>query len=388
MSKILAVCHSVGDTQVILESAKEMAKNAIHTSILVVGSAAKTKVEAYLKTLNTSEEQSIFMLDIDEKLPEIKPISKNISILDENSIEQLSEKIKLSEYAGLLIGTPSYAMVDKQCDIPEQLLTQWGKTLPSAVVSDYAFYDPQHHIVTHSWFKNATKFLVPFAKAKEAFGQTENTNTIVVGHPTVDAAKKLYRQWVLERKEELDSRIETVKSNLKLQPDQKFIFVAGGKAGDEAMIQALAQTCKSYPKIQIFLGMHPAAETSYLSAIEKLIENCEQIRFMPKNISTDEAVYVANGVITVSSMVGTTASACTKLAAFYQEDKLSDDISIPFIVADSDLAQFCSTPNDFLPFYKRVMERSAVITESDLVSTTSASENIANEMQSLVKMTK
>jgi hypothetical protein len=388
MSKLLAVCHSIGDSQVIFESAKEMAKDQIETTILVIGSASRSKIQALVSGLPDSEKSKIAMLDLDEILPDLRPIQNNHLTLNETSLERLTDKVDVSQYSGLLIGTPSYVKASEQCDIPEQLLTQWGKTLQSAVVSDYAFFDPNHHLAKHRWFEKAKKFLLPFAKAKLAFG-VDDKNSAVVGHPSIDAAKKLYQQWIRDRIEDKDPRILDVKSKLGIQDDQKFIFVAGGKADDEAMIKALAQTCKTHPEIQIFLGMHPAASQDYLSSLQEIInENTveQQIKFMPKGaVTTDEAVYAADGVFTVSSTVGTTAGACGKLVAFYQEGKSSDDISIPYIVSDCSSAHFYSSNKELLTHYQRVKEGSSCIQEANVELETTAAQNIAKEMKLLMK---
>lgn len=381
MAKVLAVSHSIGDSQVIFESAKELAKDGTETTILVVGQAARGKIDALLKA---SQSDFITMIDLDETLPESQPIKNNQLTLSLSDIAQLTEAIDVQSYSALLMGTPSYVKVEEQSEIQQQLLNAWSCIIHSTVVSDYAFYDPNHHLASRRWFEKASKFLLPFSKAKDSYGVSEE-QAVIVGHTSVDATKSLYAAWINERINDLDPKIRSVRDRLGIQEHEKFIFVAAGKAGDEDMVKALANTCKEYPAIKIYLGMHPAADASYLETIQQIIiqNNLQnQMLFVPKGlVTTDEAVYAADGVMTVSSTVGTTAGACGKPVAFYQEGKSQFDSSVPYIVADCDSVTFCTSSEQLLPFYTQIMSRSNKIAAENVALGTTAAEKIATEIK-------
>ncbi len=392
--QLLAVCHSVGDSQVIFETAKEMLKleKSVSTTILVVGTAARQKINALLTELTAKEASFIKLLDIDELLSETLPIKNNALNLDAAAIQQLTQAVHIESFNALLVGTPSYAKADEQCSIPEQLLTAWSPLLHSTVVSDYAFYDPAHLLAKNRWFSKAKEFFLPFSKAKTAYDVTDDMAT-VVGHPAIDAAKKLYHNWAQERvikdEKEYDQRYIDIRNKLDLKTDEKFIFVAAGKAGDEELLKALTQVVKTYPKIKIFFGMHPAASEEYLTSLQQQIDTAgctEQVKILPKGkVTTDEAVYAAEGVMTVSSTVGTVAATCGKLAAFYQEGKKQEDPSIPYIVADSDLAIFSTEHKELLSFFERVSQSQGLMSKDKLVCETTAAENIAKRLSLAMK---
>lgn len=402
MSHLLSICHSVGDSNIIKETAKELAKYSIQTTILVVGAAARNNIIALLNPLEGNKEnplpEFISMLDLDELLPDIKPIENKLLELKDNQIKELSEKLNIQKFSALLVGTPSYIQENEQCEIPEQLLAKFGSELHSAVVSDYAFYDPKHHLATHKWFNMAKEFFVPFEKALFAFGlksekeeTTKSIQTVVVGHPSVDAAKMLYQGWLSQNlnDEGQDQKRNAIREKLELRAQQKFIFVAGGKAADEAMIKALASTCQKFPDIQIILGMHPASTAEYFSSIQSIIDENNvqnQIKFIPKSVSTEEAVYAADGVLTVTSTVGTTAASCEKLVAFYQENESEDSATVPYIVDESDKAIFCTEQNQLLSFYQSVKDNSKPMTMKDVALGETAAEKIARGMRTLMNI--
>lgn len=387
MSKLLAVCHSVGDCQVVFETAKELASQHLLTSILTVGAAARSKIQALLEGFNNEASKLISVIDIDDILPESSPIKQNALSLNDSDIKLLTEKIDIENFSALLVGTPSYVNASVQCHIPEQLLTAWAPILHSTVISDYAFYDPEHSLSKNRWFMKAKQFLLPFTKAIEAFKASPET-TAVVGHPSVDASKALYLSWTKERVNGYDERFAAIREKLHIDHSEKFVFVAAGKAGDEAMVEALTKVIRLFPNIKVNLGMHPAATEAYLKSIEQIIidAKCDkQIKILPKGlVTTDEAVYAAEGVITVSSTVGTQAAACGRLSAFYQEGKKSDDPSVPYVVAEG-LATFHAQAVELVPFFLKVNESQGLMLETNLTTTTSAAKHIASKLSPFMK---
>ncbi len=153
------------------------------------------------------------------------------------------------------------------------------------------------------------------------------------------------------------------------------------------MVRALANTCQQFPQIQIRLGMHPFASNEYLSSIQTIIDENkahDQMKFMNKSVNTDEAVYAADGVMTVSSTVGTTAAACGKLVAFYQENATINSPSIPYIVDDCAKAIFCTEQNHLLSFYETVKADSKPMAKEDVVFTEAAADKISRAMMKLM----
>jgi hypothetical protein len=385
-NKILAVCTSVGDTQGIIFSAKELACKKIKSDILVVGEAAQKKMkESHLSDL---EKEYITFLDLDEILNKTSPIANKILKLSKEDIKDIEKSIFIKDYDGLLVGTPSYTKVDEQSEIPEQLLRLFAPYLPSAVVSDYGFYDKDHHVNTRRWFNIADKLLVPFGKAIEVM-KTNILKAIPVGHPSIDDMREKFVSWIKERNDEKnDTNIHATREKLGIETDQKFIFVAGGKADDEEMVKALLNTCQKFPKIKIRMGVHPAADSAYLEKLNKMIDDAKcnkQFTILEKGvITTDEAVYASNGVLTVSSTVGTAAAACTKPVGFYQPGKKLIDDSLPYAIGEYNNAGLYTNEEDLLLFFKKVKETTEEIPLKDLVGSGKAAENIANEVQKLI----
>lgn len=387
MPHLLAVCHSVGDSQVIFESAKEMSNQGVITSILTVGNTAKNKIQELLQKQQGNAAKLISIIDIDQILPESSPIKHNLLSLDKNDIEQLTKHLKITQFNALLIGTPSYIKASEQCEIPEQLLTAWAPLVHSTVVSDYAFYDPEHTLSKNRWFLKAQQFLLPFTKALDAF-KAPKESTAIVGHPSVDASKALYLSWANERTNGHDKRFTSVREKLQILNTEKFVFVAAGKAGDEAIVEALTKVIKLFPNIKVGFGMHPGASEDYLKRIEQIIVDAKcdkQLRILPKGlVSTDEAVYAAEGVMTVSSTVGTQAAACAKLTAFYQEGKQKDDPSIPYIVNEG-FATLHTQAVELVPFFLKVNESQGLMLKTNLTTTSTAAKNVAEKLYPILK---
>lgn len=386
MPNLLAICHSVGDSAIIIEIAKKLAEESIKTTILFVGSAARKRIECEKKL----PVDFIDVLDLDESLPDVKPIAHSYLKLEETEMRELINKLDVKKFDAVLVGTPSYVKKNEQCDIPEQLLIEISKVIYSVVVSDYTFYDPEHHLATRKWFNRAKKFLVPFEKAIAAFGlksekKTNELQTIVVGHPSIDAVKVLYQNWFSQSQsdESCEQKRNGIREKSNVQFKDKFLFVAGGKAGDEAMIRALANICEQFLEIQIRIGMHPAATKEYLFDIQKIIDENkrqDQIAFLPELTNTYEAVFAADGVMTVSSTVGTIAADCDKFVSFYQEGVPEESLIIPYIV-DGKKAFLHTKKDQLYSFFQLVKESSKPMTEKNVALEGTAVEKIVNELR-------
>lgn len=387
MSKrILAICHSAGDSQAIISTAKSLSSKKISTTVLVIGKMAKTKVSEELEQTKNAESPYLDMLDID-LLCEEKPIQNDLLKLSGTDLEKLIQAIENKKFDGLLVGTPSYVSPDKQTIIPQQILERLSTGLPSAVFSDYAFYEDKHTLSKDKWFNLATKFLVPFKKAIEAF-KANHENTVVVGLPAIDSLKLKYAPWVENEPQTREAILKKLAS-AKLDTAHPFVFVAGGKAGDEDLIEALAIASKEVPDLKIYIGVHPAAEHSYIAKLQTIIDQHQKNNIMsilPKgSIETDEAVYLSQGVISVSSTVSTTTAACGKLAAYFQQDKNPEDSSVPYIVADRHNARFYSTRNELITFLKEAKAASYKINANQVIVHKSASDNIADTIEDMLE---
>ncbi len=383
--KLLAICHSAGDTQPILSAAKILADRDVHTSILVIGQAAKDQITQALKTF-TKNQLNISLVDID-KLCEEKPIENKLLSLSDKQLESLTQDLQKSAFDGLLVGTPSYILVDQQSQIPKQILEKLAPHLPSAVFSDYAFYDPLHTLSKDKWFSLADKFLVPFKKAIGVF-KADPDKTEVVGHPAIDNMKTKYAHWLKDEKVILDT-IHQKMNQIDLDSSQPFVFVAGGKAGDESLIESLAIACQQVPNLKIYIGVHPAAEQTYIEQLQEIIDSNKMrhaLKILPKGkIDTDEMVYLSNAVMSISSTVSASSAACSKLAAYFQENKERTDLSVPYILDDFDNARFYNNKAELVTFLKDAAEKSRKIKADSVVVEITAAEKIADAVQTLMK---
>lgn len=383
--KILAICHSMGDSQAILSTAKSLSSKEIFTTVLVIGKTAKAKVSEAIQQMKELETPYLDMLDADA-LCEGKPIESDSLSLSSTDLDQLIQIIENKHFNGLLVGTPSYVEADKQNLIPQQILGKLNQSIPAAVFSDYAFYDDKHTLSQNRWFDLATKFLVPFKKAIDSF-KADADKTSIVGLPAIDNIKLKYAQWL---NNEPNKTLEIGKKFIaaKLEADHPFVFVAGGKAGDENLIEALAKACEEVPGLKIYIGVHPAAENVYIEKLQAIIDQQDKSKIMsilPKGvIETDEVVYLSQGVLSVSSTVSTTFAACGKLAAYFQEGKNPEDPTIPYIVSDLDNARFYSKKNELITFLKEAKETSCKIKAEQLVVQKSAADNIADEVEKIM----
>lgn len=383
---VLAICHSAGDTQAIVATAKVLAKRETNTTILVVGKTARDQLTKAMESF-ANEKSWIKMLDIDS-LSEEKPITNNLLSISEPKLFDVCSELRKHKYDGLLVGTASYVLADQQSTLAQQILSQLAPNIPSAVFSDYAFYDPLHTLSKERWFKLADKFLVPFKKAIEAF-QADIEKSVVVGHPSVDVTKEKYTQWLNEEKSIIE-KIHAKLTKINLNPEHEFVFVAGGKAGDEPLIESLCIACQEVPSLKIYVGVHPGAEQAYIDKLQAIIHERlvgEQIKILPKNtIETDEVVYLANGVVSISSTVSTTAAACGKLSAYFQKGKSPTDLSVPYIIDDKINAAFYTENSQLITFLLNTSKASKKLKHEDLAIDKTASELIADEMKHLMKI--
>jgi hypothetical protein len=324
---LLAISHSTGDSQIILECAKALIRKNVHTHILTVGKDAQAELAKDLPA-------GIQTISLDTLLPAGNPVANRHLFLTPLQIKTIADQLKLKDYVGLLVGTPSYIHAHEQCEIPEQLVAYFSTIMHHInpiVASDYLFFDPKHRLAQRRSFEWAKFFMVPSSKAAIAYQVDPQgpTVTAVVGHPSLDAGHEAVMQLSQD-----PTSLQKLYTKLNHNPGQKsLLYLAGGKAGDQPIIKAVLEAIKRYPDVSIVIGLHPRAELAYIVEINDLIRPFQQVSIV-KGLTSNELIYAADAILTGTSTVGSIAAICGKPAGFYQQDVPLDDPSWPFTVAE------------------------------------------------------
>src|SRR5579863_8265729 len=105
---ILAVCKGVSECELMSLIARNLIKEGVSTTLIVIGAGAQNRIKQLYGYLDPAEQEWIFCIN-----------------LDIQELQELSQS-DLSEYSALLLGVPF--------DESEQLLNNWGH-IPAALVN-------------------------------------------------------------------------------------------------------------------------------------------------------------------------------------------------------------------------------------------------------------
>lgn len=256
----LSVCHSVGDTDIVVASVLELQKvlfkeiaNKIY--ILITSKAATNRIAE--KNLP----KNINILNLIDIL--------SGSVFDENgalSAVQLSLVGQflnsLGKIIGILIGTPSQNNAAAPFQIAQCLSENNQDNQIRLIYNDYLFKEPKHiywkKLEDKEWPKKFL-WLLPVSKAAEAVNKINaELKKEVIGHLALYAA--------IYQPPEMKGKIIEMRKALMGQDSTHLVFVSGGKSMHEdlelltSITEVLRKNAQKYNQIDIRIGIHPSLD--------------------------------------------------------------------------------------------------------------------------------
>lgn len=258
---ILFVCHSIGDSNVLLESARKVLdKSQDKLVILTIGQAAKTSVEKLATDDKLKQAKQVKILSLANILGEEEMQQLENKALSESQLAKLKSALEKYEITKALIGTPSQINAQAALQIAEIIAAQ--VTPESGYIFNDYFYKENNHCYWHAleqksttetdWRKQYT-WLAPLPKAEDAILKTNSLlKTLVTGHPGIDA--------VLEQKQPDTDIIAGYRRALSSK-DHAILFISGTKdlSDDKTLLQEFLTVLAKEEnlKLQIRVGLHP-----------------------------------------------------------------------------------------------------------------------------------
>ena len=270
--QVLLVCHSQGDTETLLDTARALKEQSKPYQFLAVGHVAKRKLK---------EEEAY--IEIDDSFKDSQELSEQQR---SELIDSLNAKLKNGDgeliFGRAIVGTPS-----QQTDVPMQIADWCMEELGNnknkvAISNEYLFFDEKHVFWDQIRDKRHTRdnyhVLVP---TNDARGQVQSFNdkaeVSVVGHMAFDRQQSVDPNTINQRREDLN-----------IKDGNHFVFFAGGKNSEEdketltSLLEALRDKSEIKKQTQIRIGMHPAVEnkTNYLEKLSSLIQKGDPVQFI------------------------------------------------------------------------------------------------------------
>jgi hypothetical protein len=352
---ILFVCHSMGDTNVLVETARNMAaKTEENILFLAIGQAAKNILEKLPSDDLLKKSKRVRM----ENLADI--FGEEAMQLVENKALNKAELLKLKKdflqqhnISKALIGTPSQLDAFAAFQIAEMIVAAVDRD-STFIFNDYFYKEPAHAYwkvleekdEKNDWRQKVT-WLAPLDKTKEKILQANPTVSVhVAGHPAIDAA--------LAHKPPAAEVIGAFRKGLGLDDRQALLFISGTKdlQDDRALLEEILKSLarQEHPEaIQVRLGLHPGNQelNNYIAGVFALLESEQYAKVagdvkliipdslvlrmdsdllhnshvIRMNITGDQAALAAHGVASAvpSTLVNQTAIAGRP--AYYHQEK-------------------------------------------------------------------
>jgi len=294
MTKILLMATTIGDSNAIYQIAQEFNKDeGNNVTIVALGKLAADKLQS-LKLLD----RPITVINAPE-LKEFSHMALNGNFPTDLKDEQLDSLYQiLGDFDAVLAGTPSPNASDGSISrVGFQLMSRYTHAL-TGVYNDYLFYEPSHPF----WpVANKEKLDHIFMYSDSSFQDVPAIGkkvTALYTHPALEQAR-------IRAMQVSPTAISEYRAKLEIAVEQTLIFVPGGKAGDEELINSIGAALKQIePKahMQVRIGLHPAASPQY----RQILTNCIEELGMSENIalisagalqSNDQALLAAEAVI-------------------------------------------------------------------------------------------
>jgi len=261
---ILLICHSVGDANIIIQTARKLSeKEAANIHLLVIGQAAKNRVEAEKFSKN------IKVTYLNEILQ--KPFSDfDNRPLNEEEFSQVVDCLDSWKIDSALIGTPSL----NDAGAPFQIAAYLAERLQHGLFyNDYLFYEEKHlywkKIAEKGWTEKY-RWLLPLPQAQKKFKEKNlDLKTEVVGHLALAAIR--------ENKEDSNK----LRSGLQDNSQNRLVFISGGKSVKEdlQLLSAITEALKEkrFSNIDVRIGLHPGLVSKDLNDyLTKMVQHLLQ----------------------------------------------------------------------------------------------------------------
>lgn len=376
----LFVCHSAGDNQVILETARKLlpkTKEAIY--FLTVGKTAESSFKK-LSEKDDSIKKNTYHLSEILQLNETDALTIDNDALSPKQLEQIQIFLNRLNITKALIGTPSQIKAAAPFQIAEYLANQLKVGL---VYNDYLYKENAHLywqiLAEEKQWQTKYQWLLPLKTAKEELRKINTTvKSEIVGHPSIDT--------VINQTESNPNK-EKILNSLQVSEKQTLLFISGTKnfEEDKALLNELLHTISknNFSNIEIRLGIHPGSEKlqEYIQGLSNMIQqyantsaaNCtkfiitdalakkidltkvDSTLLCRANVNGDEAADVAAGVACAVPATLLNKSAIKGVPAYYyQSDKK------PYLPSDRLFVGKDNTAS----FFKKLSEKKSPITIS------------------------
>lgn len=411
---ILFVCHSAGDTEIIMDTAQKVVsktKDAIY--ILTVGKTAATKVS----TDPLLKSKQVHWIKLSDILSPEEVIGLENTPLSSSQVDAIQTYLAPFNIERALFGTPSQL----NAAAPFQIAKRLSATLESGIIyNDYLFYEEKHSfwevVKQKKLWQTKYKWFVPTPAAKTLIDSKLNngeksptgsyprcieTKTLAVGHRAIDATT---------HSEPLDEKkINEWRSQLNITPKQTLIFVSGTKntEDDKTLLRSLLTSINSgygvsgHEKIEVRLGLHPGHTDliTYIQGMTSVIDEFKETRaanqvqfivpsslkdkvsslslesslFCFSDLSGDDSTLASDGVACSMPATLTNKAALLGKPALYYQDKT------PFLPGE----RLFGGPKYIDLFFKRALDkkpRFPVTKEELALSSTEVTEAIATAL--------
>lgn len=251
----LFVCHSTGDTNVILDVARELLSNS-HDSItiLVVGQAAKRKLESLNEGDSLKKSERVNITYLSKIIGEQEMLKSEDDKLSEKQLSLLSEAINKMKISKALIGTPS----KNNAQIPFQIAAFIAEHLEVGVIfNDYLFKEQKHiywnTLTQNDKWQHTYTWCVPLLSTQKELEHTnKDVKSAVVGHPSIEACINTPEQ---------NNSIDAIRKQLGINDETALLFISGTKdlKADQSLLEEIFQARNETENknIQIRFGLHP-----------------------------------------------------------------------------------------------------------------------------------
>lgn len=233
------------------------------------------------------------------------------------------------------------------------LEAQLAKKLKAKGIKVAAYYDvyeaPPTILLNQAFLDSVDEMIVPSELAADGFLKMKpSLKVLILGQPSLDT-------WA-EFRAQHDMQVTTVKLGLK--SNLPILLYAGGYGETYAeSLKLFLEACKELKtKYQIFISLHPKVqETGEIEkrAIQEMKIQDEELRILPKTISTMEAAVVADVVVSQASTVGVQAYSLGKKVVYLDANCLKPDYGYTNIIIQKGLAEQVSNTADFLKIFAK-----------------------------------
>lgn len=346
----------MGDTNVLLETARKMVANATEEILfLSVGQAAKAALEKLPAEDVLRKSKAVRIVSLADILgDDVMKLLENKALDASQLLKVKKDFLERNKISKTLIGTPSQlnALAPFQiAEVVSALLNQQQ----GFIFNDYFYKEPAHaywkelerKVSANDWRQHFT-WLVPLPATKEKIIAVNQSVTVdVVGHPAIDAA--------MDQKPLPVETINAYRKSLAIDDKQSFIFISGTKDlnDDKALLEELLKALVKQDKqdVQIRLGLHPGNQdlNQYITGLLAVIQSAQyskvsaQVKFivpdtlvariqpellkssylLRANVNGDQSAAAAHGVASAVPATLVNQTAMSGRPAYYHQEKES-----------------------------------------------------------------